>query len=395
MLLFYYMGIDNMKNKFNKAKFELWEVICISFFSSLVMSFCTGYLVYNGKSCSYDGDEYLAELNKAYNEIKSNYYSSVDLGALVDAGISGMFGYLGDPYTTYLDKGQTESLTNSLSGKYTGIGIGVRVSDDGVVSITKVYENTPAYDAGLLVGDVIVNVNGTEICNDVTTDISSIIKNSDDVNLIVNRDGNSLEFNLKSDSLYVPSVSSEVIDGVGYMAVSKFNESVFEQFEYHLNKLENSGISGLIIDLRGNTGGYLSSAGNIAELFLEKGKVIYSLNEQSITSVTKDETDESRTYKVYILTNGSTASASEILAAALRDSYGAIIVGSTTYGKGKVQKTNKLSDGTMYKYTSAKWLTPNGVCIDGVGLEPDISVDVSNEDALDVILNRALEEIKK
>lgn len=386
-----------MRNKFNKAKFDLWEVICISLFSSLVMSFCTGYLVYNGNSCSYgvNGDEYLAELNKAYNEIKSSYYSSVDLGALVDAGISGMFGYLGDPYTTYLDKGQTESLTNSLSGKYTGIGIGVSVSDDGVVTINKVYENTPAEGAGLMVGDVIVNVNGTEICNDFTTDISSIIKNSVDVNLIVYRDGNSLEFNLKSDSLYIPSVSSDIYDGVGYIAISKFNESVFEQFEYHLNKLENSGINGLIIDLRGNTGGYLSSASNIAELFLEKGKVIYSLNEQSVTSVTKDDTDESRDYKVYILVNSSTASASEILAAALRDSYGAVLVGSTTYGKGKVQKTNMLSDGTMYKYTSAKWLTPGGVCIDEVGLEPDISVDVSNDVDEDVVFNRALEEIKK
>ncbi len=385
-----------MKNKFNKAKFDLWEVIMISLFSSLVMSFCTGYLVYNGKSCSYgvNGDEYLAELNKAYNEIKSNYYSSVDLGALVDAGISGMFGYLGDPYTTYLDKGQTESLTNSLSGTYTGIGIGVSVSEEGIVTINKVYENTPAEEAGLLVGDVIVNVNDTEISNESTTDISSIIKNSTDVKLIVNRDGSSLEFNLKSDSLYIPSVSSEVYDGVGYIAVSKFNESVYEQFEYHLNKLEGIGINGLIIDLRGNTGGYLSSASKIAELFLEKGKVIYSLNEQSVTSVTKDETAESRSYKVYILVNGSTASASEILAAALRDSYGAILVGSTTYGKGKVQKTNKLSDGTMYKYTSAKWLTPNGVCIDEVGLEPDISVDVSNDDVSDVVFDRALEELK-
>lgn len=386
-----------MKNKFNKVKFDLREVILIVFFSSLVMSICTGYLVYSNKDCSYsvNGDEYLAELNKAYNEIKSNYYSSVDLGGLVDAGINGMFGYLGDPYTTYLDKNETESLTSSLSGYYKGIGIGVNVSDDGVVTINKVYENTPAATAGLLVNDIIVNVNGQEISNNGTTDIASIIQEVDDVDITILRDNNSLNFKLKSESLYVPSVSSKMLNDVGYISISKFNESVFEQFEYNLNKLEQNNISNLIIDLRNNTGGYLSSATKIAELFLEKGKIIYSLNEQSYTSVTKDETDEARNYNIWILINGNTASASEILAAALRDSYGAKLVGTTSYGKGKVQKTSMLSDGTMYKYTSAKWLTPNGECIDEVGLVPDITVQVSNDNLSDVILNTVLDEIKK
>lgn len=386
-----------MKNKFNRVKFDLKEVILIAFFSSLVMSFCTGYLVYSKKDCTYsiNGDEYLAELNKAYNEIKSNYYSSVDLGGLVDAGINGMFGYLGDPYTTYLDKSETESLTSSLSGYYKGIGISVNVSDDGVVTINKVYENTPAYSAGLLVGDIIVDVNGNEISNSGTTDIASIISGVDDVDITVVRDNNKFNFKLKSESLYVPSVSSEMIDNVGYISISKFNESVFEQFEYQLNNLEKNNINDLIIDLRNNTGGYLSAATKISELFLERGKVIYSLNEQSYTTVTKDETDESRTYNIWILINGNTASASEILAAALRDSYGAKLVGTTSYGKGKVQKTSMLSDGTMYKYTSAKWLTPNGECIDEVGLVPDIVVDISGDGLTDVILNTVLDEIKK
>lgn len=386
-----------MKNKFNRVKFDLKEVILIAFFSSLVMSFCTGYLVYSKKDCTYsiNGDEYLAELNKAYNEIKSNYYSSVDLGGLVDAGINGMFGYLGDPYTTYLDKSETESLTSSLSGYYKGIGISVNVSDDGVVIINKVYENTPAYSAGLLVGDIIVDVNGNEISNSGTTDIASIISGVDDVDITVVRDNNKFNFKLKSESLYVPSVSSEMIDNVGYISISKFNESVFQQFEYQLNNLEKNNINDLIIDLRNNTGGYLSAATKISELFLERGKVIYSLNEQSYTTVTKDETDESRTYNIWILINGNTASASEILAAALRDSYGAKLVGTTSYGKGKVQKTSMLSDGTMYKYTSAKWLTPNGECIDEVGLVPDIVVDISGDGLTDVILNTVLDEIKK
>ena len=169
-------------------------------------------------------------------------------------------------------------------------------------------------------------------------------------------------------------------DKIGYLQISKFNETAYEQFNQKLNKIEATGINSLIIDLRGNTGGFLSAATNISELFLKKGEVIYSLNEQSGTKVTYDETEESRNYKVFVLVNESSASASEILAAALQDSYGALLVGTTTYGKGKVQKTNKMSDGTMYKYTSAKWLTPKGECIDGVGLKPDI--EISNGDEL-------------
>ena len=180
-----------------------------------------------------------------------------------------------------------------------------------------------------------------------------------------------------------------------YLKISKFNETAYEQFYEKLNKIEVDGINSLIIDLRDNTGGYLSVATKISEMFLQKGKVIYSLNEQSSTKTTYDETDDERNYKVYILVNGNSASASEILAAALKDSYGAKLVGTTTYGKGKVQKTSKLSDGTMYKYTSAKWLTPSGECIDGVGLKPDIEISNGDELLKDLVLEKAIEEIQK
>ena len=179
------------------------------------------------------------------------------------------------------------------------------------------------------------------------------------------------------------------------MYVSKFNQTVYDQFVDALEKLEKDNIDGLVIDLRDNTGGYLAAATKMAKLFLENGKVIYSLNEKNGSTVSKDDTDEARTYPVYVLVNGNTASASEILAAALRDSYGAKLVGSTTYGKGKVQKTSTLSDGTMYKYTSAKWLTPNGLCIDEVGLKPDIEIDASADYTKDLVYNAAMDAISK
>lgn len=394
-----------MKDYLKKTKFELWEVIAITLFSSLVMSFCTGYLVYRsscGKVTSVNGDEYLAELYKAYDEIKSNYYSSVDLGSLVDAGIKGMFSYLGDPYTTYLDKDQTDNLTDSLKGTQHGIGVLINLSDEEKkIIISKVYDNTPAKEAGLVSGDEIVKVNDKLVSeSENLKDITALIKSSDEVRLVIQRDGVDKEYTLKTADFYSPSVEENIIEGengnkIGYLQISKFNETAYEQFNQELNKIEATGINSLIIDLRGNTGGFLSAATKISELFLKKGEVIYSLNEQSGTKVTYDETEESRNYKVFVLVNESSASASEILAAALQDSYGAILVGTTTYGKGKVQKTNKMNDGTMYKYTSAKWLTPKGECIDGVGLKPDIEISNGNELLKDLVLEKAIEEIQK
>ena len=393
-----------MKEYLKKTKFELWEVMAITLFSSLVMSFCTGYLVYKS-SCSQistgNGDDNLAELYKAYDEIKSNYYSTVDLGALVDAGIKGMFSYLGDPYTTYLDKDQTDNLSNSLSGSYQGIGVKISVnSEENKMIISEVYDNTPAKSAGLAVGDIIAKVNDNVVADMESGEVTKLIKSSDEVKLVVNRDGNDLDFTLNTAKLNNPSVDDKIIDGnngnkIGYLKISKFNETAYEQFYEKLNKIEVDGINSLIIDLRDNTGGYLSAATKISEMFLQKGKVIYSLNEQSSTKTTYDETDDERNYKVYILVNGNSASASEILAAALKDSYGAKLVGTTTYGKGKVQKTSKLSDGTMYKYTSAKWLTPSGECIDGVGLKPDIEISNGDELLKDLVLEKAIEEIQK
>lgn len=394
-----------MKDYLKKTKFELWEVIAITLFSSLVMSFCTGYLVYRsscGKVTSVNGDEYLAELYKAYDEIKSNYYSSVDLGSLVDAGIKGMFSYLGDPYTTYLDKDQTDNLTDSLKGTQHGIGVLINLSDEEKkIIISKVYDNTPAMEAGLVSGDEIVKVNDKLVSeSENLKDITALIKSSDEVRLVIQRDGVDKEYTLKTADFYNPSVEENIIEGangdkIGYLQISKFNETAYEQFNQKLNKIEATGINSLIIDLRGNTGGFLSAATKISELFLKKGEVIYSLNEQSGTKVTYDETEESRNYKVFVLVNEGSASASEILAAALQDSYGAILVGTTTYGKGKVQKTNKMNDGTMYKYTSAKWLTPKGECIDGVGLKPDIEISNGNELLKDLVLEKAIEEIQK
>ena len=200
----------------------------------------------------------------------------------------------------------------------------------------------------------------------------------------------------------IPAASSTVIKSkdasrnIGYIKLNTFSRLSFEEFEEELMKLEkDSSISSLIIDLRSNSGGYVTSAANIASLFLEKDKVIYSLESQEDLKVVKDETKESRSYEIVILVNSQTASAAEILTAALHDSYGAKIVGEKTYGKGKVQNV-KSYDNKIVKYTAAKWIRPNGECVDSVGIEPDyeVSIDYKNGTFYDKQYDKALELLR-
>ncbi len=376
--------MKSIKDK--KPTFELWEVLVITLVSSVIMGLSTGYVAYrSNKNNVNTGNEYINELVKSYNNITSNYYDNIDEKSLVDAAINGMLNYLGDPYTTYLDKTNTNSLNSALAGTYEGIGVEVSKNENNEIEVKTVFDDTPSSEAGLLVGDVILKINEEDVSEKTTSDAVALIKasKSSSIKLQIKRDEETKDIEVERKELYIPVVSGELISqndkNIGYIKVDKFSETVFEQFSKELNKLEKSTLAGLIIDLRNNTGGYLVGATNIAEMFLEKGKVIYSLQSKLENEETKDSTDEKRDYKVYILVNKSSASASEILAAALKYSYGAKLVGTTTYGKGKVQKTSKLSDGTMYKYTSAKWLTPNGDCIDGVGLSPDLNVELSEE----------------
>ena len=170
------------------------------------------------------------------------------------------------------------------------------------------------------------------------------------------------------------------------ISLSVFNDTADIQFEKAISILENSSIEYLIIDLRGNSGGYLEVAKNIAEMFIEKDRIIYSLESKTSKTDYKDKTNEKRNYKIAVIINRNSASASEILAAALKYSYGAVLVGETSYGKGKVQERASLSNGNTVKYTSALWLTPKGDCIDGIGLIPDypVAFDVSKYDSKDI-----------
>ena len=391
-----------IKNKKDKtATFNLIEVIVIIIMTSLVVSVSTGIIVYKNyykidKTSS--NKDYLKELEYAYNNILNSYVEKVDEKGLTNAAIKGMYNYLGDPYTSYLDKDSTDNLMDRLKGEYKGIGVEITTNESGTVVMT-VFENSPAEEAGIMVGDIITKVKGVDVNGKTTSEVSNMIKSTNgNVEIEVNRGGITKTLTLKVSTVSIKSVVKNKYDKTGYLRIETFSNTTYKQFKESLETLEKDGIENLIVDVRNNGGGFLNSAVEIAELFVEKGKPIYGLQTKDKKEMYKDTTKEKRDYKVIVLINGGSASASEVLAAALKESYGATLLGTKSYGKGTVQDTSELESGGMIKYTTAYWLTPKGVTINEKGLTPDIEVTGSFKDGMtlenDVELQTAINNLK-
>lgn len=391
-----------IKNKKDKiATFNLIEVIVIIIMTSLVVSVSTGIIVYKNyykidKTSS--NKDYLKELEYAYNNILNSYVEKVDEKELTNAAIKGMYNYLGDPYTSYLDKDSTDNLMDRLKGEYKGIGVEITTNESGTVVMT-VFENSPAEEAGIMVGDIITKVKGVDVNGKTTSEVSNMIKSTNgNVEIEVNRGGITKTLTLKVSTVSIKSVIKNKYDKTGYLRIETFSNTTYKQFKESLETLEKDGIENLIVDVRNNGGGFLNSAVEIAELFVEKGKPIYGLQTKDKKEMYKDTTKEKREYKVIVLINGGSASASEVLAAALKESYGATLLGTKSYGKGTVQDTSELESGGMIKYTTAYWLTPKGVTINEKGLTPDIEVTGSFKDGMilenDVELQTAINNLK-
>lgn len=395
----------SLKKKENNYSFK--DVMIIMIFSlGLGFITCLSFVkIFNNGRNYFALSNDLEKLVDTYYAIKDNYYGTIDKDLLVDSAIEGMINAVGDDYTSYTDKELTTSFIQTVSGVYKGIGCMVAVDENNNIVIETVFSNTPAEEAGLQKGDIILKIDGNDFTNKTSADMADYITNSKnkEVKITIKRKEEEKELTVKRKTIEIPYVNGEVIEydnkKVGYINISLFSSVSNEQFEKELKKVEKENIEGLIIDVRGNSGGYLSSVTDIANMFLKKGETLYQLQDDNGTTIKKDTTKENRTYKVAVLVNKGSASAAEILASAIKESYKGFIVGTSTYGKGTVQQTTKLPDGSMIKYTTQNWLTPDGNWINEVGVTPTHIVDLDEEYINNPIrendnqLNKALELI--
>ena len=406
--------IVEKNNGFNYA-----EVIVIMIITLILGGVCGSFLTYitkgnkqivrtivNNNGSSQKLPSEFNEFLQTYENIVNNYYEDVDSKKLIEAGISGMLEYLGDDYSVYMDQEISQEFTEQVEGKYKGIGVEIVLTDAGVV-VNRVFADSPAAKAGIEPGDLFVSVDGEDVKEKTPSDISEMIRGSKTGNVIVvvKRKEEEKTFELKLKEVNIESVTSEIIEKdkkkIGYIGLSIFASNTYDQFKKKLEDLESKGIDSLIIDVRSNTGGYLTSVTSISSLFLDKSKIIYQLDTKGIVEQVYSSTKEKRDYKIVVLINEGSASASEILAAALQESYGATLVGKNTFGKGTVQTAYQLESGATVKYTIQKWLTPKGNWINKVGVKPDVEVELSEEyfknpsKETDNQLQKAIEELSK
>ena len=369
--------IVERRSGFNFSEVIIIMIIAIMF--GFLLGNIVNFVVFSNNP---SGDDELDELVSTYDNIVNNYYDDINKEELIDAGIQGMINYLDDPYATYFSGEASDNFNEELAGVYEGIGIEVMLKD-GVVSVGNVFDNSPASKAGVKVGDIVTKVNDTDINGKSLTEVVNMISGNDSgksSKLTVTRDGQELSFELSKDTIETPVVDSEIYESnnkkIGYIKIEIFNSNSYKQFNKILKKLEKNNIEGLVIDVRDNPGGYLSEVKNILSLFLNKKQVLYQLQTKNKTEKvygTKKSVD--RDYPVSVIINDESASASEILASAFKESYGSHVVGINSYGKGTVQSASDLNSGDTIKYTVQKWLTPLGNWINDKGVVPTDRVE--------------------
>ena len=384
--------LSSIEKKINKVeKFKLYELVLMAVAIFAVSAFITsaftiGYM--NSRSLAGTANlkkNDLSEFQEVYSLITSSYYKKVDKSKLIDGAIDGMLSSLGDPHTSYMSKVQTDNFNEVMNGSFEGIGVEISSDKDQNIVVISVFKNSPASEEGMKFNDKIIEVNGKSTKGLTTNDVVALIKNKEKpvAEVKVDRSGKEITFSMKKRIVEIESVESEVFNHsgkkIGYILVNNFANNTYDQFKSNLEELESKNISGLIIDVRGNSGGYLHSVTNMLDILLPKGVVKYQIEDKKGATKYYSESNVSRNYPIAVLVDKSSASASEILAISLKESYGADVVGTYTYGKGTVQITKNLTSGGMIKYTTQKWLSPKGNWINEKGVEPTISVEMNEE----------------
>ena len=373
-----------IKNPFTNV--EVIFLIVVTAMVSILMTyvFVSAFYLKEETKQKNSEDTALQEFIDTYQNVLDSYYEDVDEQELIDNAIKGMLSGLDDPYSTYLDKNTSSNFDATLAGTYQGVGLEVYNDQDMNIVVSRVFENSSADKAGIQAGDIIKKIDDKDLTKQKTSEFSNYTKKKKDgkFQVVYTHEGEEKTAKLERNIIIIQSVSSEVIERnnhkMGYIQIDIFSATTYSQFKKAVEKLEKEQVEGMVIDLRGNTGGHLTVVSDMLSLFMDKKHVLYQIEDKDKKTKYYSTGKETKDYPVVVLQNEGSASASELFTAAMKESYGAKVVGTKSYGKGTVQELNTLQDGTQYKFTTKKWLTPKGNWVHKKGITPDVTIELND-----------------
>lgn len=383
------MNIDRKESKHIAAIIAMTAIICFTISALLFM----GLTYMSGRySLAFEKSSVSRETIKKFNEARSilqnSYYENTDTNKLVEGAITGMADSLKDPYTVYYNKEQMKwfmDMQKTTENEYVGVGLPIMLDKNGIITVLEPFDDSPAKAAGIKQGDKILKIDGKDITGikDEAL-VASMIKGQENTETVLTilRQSESSTIDVRVIRKKITAklnIRSEMLENnIAYIKLKMFDENISKNFINQLDKLVDEGAKSLIIDVRDNPGGLYNEVVSLADRILPEGTIVYTEDRQGKKEVKKSDAKE-LDMPIVVLTNGNSASASEILAGAIKDFRKGELIGTKTFGKGLVQSTYGFDDGTGLKVTIARYFTPSGVCIHGEGIKPDIEVELDDK----------------
>jgi len=376
----------------NKGQ-KIYRIVMLIIITALITAIMTTIVVYNKIAGTTDIKKIIASgnnsgleltLSKIRKMLEERYIGTIDDEVMLESAIKGYVAGLGDEYAEYYTPEEMANQLDEAMGNYVGIGIYMLVNNvDGTITVSEPMEGSPAKAVGIKANDMIVKVNDEEITKDNVSEMSNKIKGEEGtkVKLEIKRGEEVLTFDVERKKIVVSHVKSEIKESnIGYIVISDFDGGTAKEFKAKYQELKNKGIRALIIDIRSNGGGVVDESLEILDMLCEQDKtLLITVDKSGKEIVTKSKQNAIVDVPVVVLTNEYSASASEILAGALKDNEKATLVGMTTYGKGVIQELHQLTDGSGLKITTNEYFTPKRNSINKIGIEPDVEVDLSDK----------------
>ena len=363
---------------------------------AIISSISTLGLIYYVLGFNEQGFSNLMRFITAYRFIETKYVNDTDDVKLIDGAIDGMVKSLNDPHSNYLSPKMYKTLMEQTEGSFAGIGVVMGMDNEQKIHIVGIMENSPGQKAGLQEGDEILAVDGVPVTQMAFDEVAAHVRGQagTDVVLTIMRDNANQDITITRDNIKLKTVGHKMLDNnIGYIQIVSFSEDTANEFNEAYNDLKNQGMKALVLDLRNNPGGLLTTCVEIAKKLVPKGEIVSIVDKQG-NKETYSSSLEAPEYPLAVLINKNSASASEILSGAIQDTKAGTIIGNTSYGKGSVQTILPMFEDDAVKLTIAKYYTPSGRSIDGTGITPDIEINLDENATSDTQLDKALEVLK-